>query len=311
MQLSYDNLKDKPKILQAFTGLTHEEYISLLATFSREWVKDVRRRAKGKKDRKRKAGGGRKLGIESMADRLLFILFYLKTYPIQEVLAFHFDLSQSQANRLIHRTATVLHAALGALDQLPEREGERLAAVLEKYETHTFVQDGSERRRQRPKEGQKAYYSGKKKCHTVKNHLVIHPETRRVCFLSKTVPGKKHDKKLADESNLSFPDCSVLEQDTGFQGYSLDNIIIVQSKKKRRGEDLSLADQFLNTAISSGRIIVENIIAGVKRCRIVKEVLRNWKTEFDDLIMSLACGLHNLRVSFRQPQTTINLLDLI
>ena len=42
-----------------------------------------------------------------------------------------------------------------------------------------------------------------------------------------------------------------------------------------------------------------------------KDVLRNWKTSFDDLVMATACGLHNLRVSFRHAVETINLLDLI
>ncbi|MBK8986834.1 MAG: hypothetical protein IPM39_12300 [Chloroflexi bacterium] len=74
--------------------------------------------------------------------------------------------------------------------------------------------------------------------------MVVHPDNRRVWFLSKTVPGSKHDKKIADEAALSFPDHAVVEQDTGFQGYEQDNIIIVQPKKKARGKDLSTADRF-------------------------------------------------------------------
>ena len=35
-----------------------------------------------------------------------------------------------------------------------------------------------------------------------------------------------------------------------------------------------MGDRFLNHLISSARVVVENVIAGVKRCRIVKEVLR-------------------------------------
>lgn len=31
----------------------------------------------------------------------------------------------------------------------------------------------------------------------------------------------------------------------------------------------------------------------------------------DDWIMAIACGLHNVRVSFRYPVETLNLLDLI
>jgi hypothetical protein len=45
--------------------------------------------------------------------------------------------------------------------------------------------------------------------------------------------------------------------------------------------------------------VVEHVIAGVKRCRIVKDVFRNTTEAFDDLVMELACGLHNFRVNFR------------
>ena len=41
-------------------------------------------------------------------------------------------------------------------------------------------------------------------------------------------------------------------------------------------------------------------LAGVKRSRIVKDVLRKTKAEVSDLVMVLACGLHNLRVRYRK-----------
>lgn len=225
-------------------------------------------------------------------------------------MAFLFGMSQSQANEWIHRLAAVLRVALDNLAHLPERTGE-LAEILDKNETLTLVQDGSERRRQRPKdnEKQKEYYSGKKKVHTIKNNIIAHPESRRVCYLSKTVPGKKHDKKLADESNLQFPPRVTLEQDTGYQGFDPAQVVTLQPKKKSKGKELSVGEKFVNRCISSGRIVVENIIAGIKRCRIVKDVLRNWKSDFDDLIMELACGLHNLRVAYRSPIESINLVD--
>ncbi len=220
-------------------------------------------------------------------------------------------MSQSQANEWIHLLAWVLKDALASLDMLPEREGERLEETLQAFERPVLVQDASERRRNRPKdaEKQKENYSGKKKTHTVKNHLVVHPESRRICFLSQTAPGKKHDKRLADESNLSFPSLTLLEQDTGYQGYGPVGVILLQPKKKPRKQELSPADRFINRCISSARTIVENIIAGIKRCRIVKDVFRNWKSDFDDLVMLLACGLHNLRVAHRSPVEPFNLVD--
>jgi len=74
---------------------------------------------------------------------------------------------------------------------------------------------------------------------------------------------------------------------------------------------LSVEDKFLNHLISRVRIIVEHVMAGVKRCRIVKDVLRLTKTGMSDMVMEIACGLHNLRVSCRHPLLTFDVLRLI
>ena len=67
---------------------------------------------------------------------------------------------------------------------------------------------------------------------------------------------------------------------------------------------MSDADKMLNRIISSVRIQVEHVLAGVKRCRIVKEVFRNTKTGLADLVMEVACALHNLRINCRHPQSS-------
>jgi len=74
---------------------------------------------------------------------------------------------------------------------------------------------------------------------------------------------------------------------------------------------LSVEDKFLNHLVSSVRIVVENVIAGVKRCRIVKDVLRLTKAGISDMVMEIACGLHNLRVSCRHPLPPFNVLNLV
>jgi hypothetical protein len=309
--LCYDKVKDKPTVLLAFTGLTRPEFEELLVAFARAWEQSMVAGFIEGQERQRQYGGGRKASLATAADGLLFILFYLKTYPLQAVLAFFFDMSQAQANEWIYRLAAVLKLALAELACLPEREAARLAEVLAEYDSLEFSHDGTERRCQRPqdKQTQQEYYSGKKKAHTFKNHLVVHPESRRVCYLSDTVAGKTHDKKLADEANLTFPAHCLLEQDTGFQGFAPERVIILQPQKKPKGKDLTFAQQFINRVIASARIIVENVIAGIKRCRILKDVFRNTKAQFADLVMELACGLHNFRVERRSPVTTIHLVD--
>ena len=72
-----------------------------------------------------------------------------------------------------------------------------------------------------------------------------------------------------------------------------------------------MGDQCLNHLISSARVVVENVLAGVKRCRIVQDVLRLTTAGIADLVMEIACGLHNLRVSCRHPLPTFDVLSLI
>ena len=55
-----------------------------------------------------------------------------------------------------------------------------------------------------------------------------------------------------------------------------------------------------NRKLSQIRVKVEHAISGVKRSRIVKDVLRNTKDGFSDLVMVMACCLHNLRVDHRK-----------
>jgi hypothetical protein len=72
-----------------------------------------------------------------------------------------------------------------------------------------------------------------------------------------------------------------------------------------------VGEQLLNHLFSSARVMVENVLAGVKRCRIVKEVLRLTTADISDRVMAIACGLHNLRVSCRHPLPTFDLLSLL
>ena len=121
----------------------------------------------------------------------------------------------------------------------------------------------------------------------------------KICYLSHTVESKKHDKKLADETEYTLPDGSKLVQDTGFEGFTLDNVAILQPKKKPRGKSLSDLDKSINHWLSSVRVRIEHAIGGVKRYRIVKDKIRNWKPGFKDLVFETCCGLHNFRLNFR------------
>jgi DDE superfamily endonuclease len=138
-----------------------------------------------------------------------------------------------------------------------------------------------------------------KKKHTLKNNLIIDIEDRLVRYLSETYPGRIHDKRICDIEELIFPLEINLFQDTGFQGYQPPGVTIYQPKKKPKGQELTVAEKAENQIISSIRIVVEHVIAGVKRCRIVKDIFRNTKAFFADQVMEIACGLHNFRTMLR------------
>jgi Helix-turn-helix of DDE superfamily endonuclease len=163
--LSYHTLKEKPRVLRALTSLDPDEFETLLIPFEQAWEAYVTQHVRHKKARKRRYGGGRKPHLLTIEDKLLFILFYFKVYPLQEVIAAFFGMSQGRANEWIHKLSPILESALGATQCLPERDPQNLEQVLALCTSVDFMIDGTERPVQRPSDPieQKDQYSGKKK----------------------------------------------------------------------------------------------------------------------------------------------------
>src|SRR5439155_16652305 len=132
--------------------------------------------------------------LEQPEDKLLFLLVYLKTYPLQAVLGELFDLSTSQVNYWIHRLLPVLRSALDDLGVLPERDPTHFAQTQgASGKASRLIIDATERRRQRPKipEKQALFYSGRKKKQSDKNVVVVNTRGRRIDYLGRTCPGKR------------------------------------------------------------------------------------------------------------------------
>ena len=296
--LSFRRIANKPRLIRNFTGLAERQFIELVSTFDKADKNESQSRSKA---RQRLTGAGRKPVLSTIEDRLLFILFYFRFYPTQEVLGFFFSLSQGQANHWVHRLTPVVNAALGYKMQLPERKPANIEKILSECPDLQFIIDGTERPIVRPKDRarQKKYYSGKKKRHTVKNLVVSEKKSKRIKVLSPTYEGKKHDKAIASEQEISFPPGSILYQDTGFQGYQPPGILTIQPKKKPRKRELTDREKRTNRAISRQRIRVEHSIGGVKIYRIVKDIYRNHKPDYEDLVFETTIGLYNFRIAKR------------
>jgi len=221
------------------TGLTPKEFAALLPAFRRAYERQYSsQRTLAGRPRKRKVGGGRKSSLDSLEQKLLFVLVYQETYPLQVLLGETFEMSQARANHWLHRLLPVLRQALQDLGVMPERNPRQFAAhERRRSEKADLIIDGTERRRQRPKKPAKQalHYSGKKKAHSDKNVLVVSTQSKQVGYLSQTYAGKTHDKKIAESERIAYPRKAMLRKDTGFQGYKPRVQQTYQPKKATQG----------------------------------------------------------------------------
>lgn len=251
--LNYAELKLHARDFLALTGITDIEFQAILPHFKIAITgKEKPEKTKAGEKRKRKVGAGRKPKLACTEDQLLFVLVYQKTYPVQVLLARTYGMSQGSTNGWIHQLLPKLKQALDAMDVLPERNGRELSrtqATRTGKKSKKLIIDGTERRVERPKdaEEQRKQYSGKRKAHTNKNVVVSEAQSGRVVYLSQTYAGKTHDKKIADEARtarkvlsceqearISYPEGTVLYQDTGFQGYAPRVKKVLQPKKTKK-----------------------------------------------------------------------------
>jgi len=166
MVFSYHQVKEHPKLFLTMTGLTNAEFHQLLPHFQYAWDQYVIQHYVDRDNRQRRYGAGRpEATLVHIEDKLLFILYYVKVYPLQEILAFEFGMMQSTAHAWMHILSEVLKKALDHGGYVPERDPKQLDTVLEAEAESMYGRDGTERLRQRPRdaEKQKHYDSGKKK----------------------------------------------------------------------------------------------------------------------------------------------------
>lgn len=133
---SYEEVTRRAGSLQALTGLTDGEFHALLPPFERAFVTYMQDRTiDGQPRTSRRYSTYDNTPLPTLADKLLFILTYLKQNPIQEVQGHLFGMSQSNANTWIHVLHPVLNQALADQELLPARTAAEFAAMFETHST--------------------------------------------------------------------------------------------------------------------------------------------------------------------------------
>lgn len=289
------------RMCKALTGLKVSEFENLIADFSYNYHEYE---AKRKKNRERKVGGGRNSKIETIEEKLFYILWYMKTYPTFDVASFQVGFARSSACYWMHGLLPILELVMKRKFVLPERKISSPEEYFRLFpEAKEVFVDAFERLRQRPKKkkSQQKAYSGKKKAHTRKS-VVISDRKRRVLVVTKQKSGRRHDKRLADKEDIfkQIPKEVAVMTDTAFTGEDKDHKNIFIPKKKPRGRELTFDEKEINKIISSYRVVVEHAIGGIKRYRCMSEKLRNRKAFIDDTFLILTSGLWNYHLAFDQ-----------
>jgi DDE superfamily endonuclease/Helix-turn-helix of DDE superfamily endonuclease len=277
-----------PATFRRLTGLSPEAFARLLGQLEAAWQQDQARRAR-RPGRRRKPGAGRPPAL-ALADRLLMLLVYYRTYVPYAFLGFLFGLDDSNACRSNRR----LEPLLAGIFRIPERK-----VALSPDEVRELFFDGTERPTNRPKRGQRRYYSGKKRRHTLKHQLVVARRKKRpgpgpkrqrlrIAAVSKAFGGSAHDKRVFDRTGAAVPPGARGYGDTAYLGTGLKT-----PKRKPAGGQLTKRQKAGNRRVGRKRVVAEHAIGKMKTWRIAAERWRNPRRRHALTFKNVA-GLHNL-----------------
>jgi len=129
--LRFTDLQTRPTEVLDLTSLTLDEFRQLVPPFEAAFQAHMAPwRLDGKPRTARRYTTYQNCPLPTPEDRLLFILVYLKTYPLQVVQGRLFGMGQSKAHQWIHVLLVVLRVTLRALGDAPTRSLTELAKRL-------------------------------------------------------------------------------------------------------------------------------------------------------------------------------------
>jgi hypothetical protein len=275
-----DHLRTHPSVFRHLTGLTVQAFDALAAEVAPA-VEAAHRRSLDRPDRQRAVGAGGEFGLGT-ADQVLLTVVWLRQYPTQEVLGFLFGVSDSTALRAVRRCLPALEQAGRDTMRMPDPgpgRRKKLPALLADTPGLAVVIDTFEPRTHRPERRQRAYYSGKKKAHTLKSQVGVDEESGRVVDVSDSVPGPWADIKLLRKSRLlkRLPEGVGGIGDLAYVGIAELHPagLGAAPRRKPRGKDRPPGDRRYNRAFSRRRIVVEHAIGRRRRFRSVAHVNRH------------------------------------
>jgi hypothetical protein len=269
-------LKQSPDVFRRLTGVTVEKFYEIYHQLKPLYEAYEKKRL-SHNNRQRAIGGGNKFKLE-LEDRLLMLLMYYRLYVTHIFLGFIFDINDSNVGRNINP----LQPLLAKIFRVPERK-----VNLSPEEILTLFIDATEQAINRPSQGQKKWYSGKKKRHTIKHQVVV-SKTGRIKAVGNAATGRTHDKKDYQQKKFIIHPGITKKGDSGYQGTNLE----VPFKKTKK-QKLTREQKAFNRKLSRERVIVEHAIAKLKIFKILAERFRNPRNSHNLIFKNIA-GIHNV-----------------
>lgn len=298
--MRYESLRKRPRHFQSFTGFKVDEFDDLVNTIKENWQSVRAEKYKRKDERQRKVGGGRKLALPDIQNRLIVFLVYTKLYPSYLLCEYLFQVDESNICRIVQELSLVLSGKI-----VIDRNRKKITTLEELREIipnlDEVLLDATEQKIPRPskKQARKAYYSGKKRTHTLKTQLMT-DKKGLILYASDSSPGRIHDLKHYRATAMpkwlnQNPDIKAYAD----KGYVGETRLITPNKRTRWSPCLARSEKIRNTKLAKKRIAIEHAIAGVKKYNILASVYRNNRENYSAIFKSIVF-LANARMLARQ-----------
>lgn len=216
---------------------------------------------------------------------ILMLLLYYRSYVTQIFVGYLFGIDDSRVCRIIRRLEPLLASVMTI----------QKCKKLTQEEVESLIIDATEQPIERPKKGQKPYYSGKKKRHTLKTEIRTTLEGR-IVHVSKSHPGATHDFTVFKGEERPLKE-SRLFVDSGYQGIADIHPNADFPYKSSKNKPLDAKEKAYNTALSRIRVKVENVFAQIKTFKILSDRYRNKRKRYG-VKFNIIAGLVNLKNGF-------------
>ena len=145
------------------------------------------------------------------------------------------------------------------------------------------------------KNGQKRWYSSKKKYHTIKSQIVVCAKTKIIIAVFIDC-GRRHDFAIWKKTiGAKVVKHIKIQADKGYQVIGKLYKNSETPKKKTKKQPLTKEEKANNRRINSQRVKIEHTNCRLKRLHILADPYRNRRKRFG-LRVSLFCGLHNFEL---------------